>query len=101
MIQLTLIETESTPVEYIKNGILHRNHGHWEERNFHGFRQTRYKGDNWRFYIAWFSGPPLADGTDSIGKVQLWDGRLEPCQMDMDNRVKINGKWYDHQHWDH
>lgn len=101
MEQLSLIEIPSKPVEYIEDGMLHRNHGTWEERNFYGFRQTRYKGEAWRFYICGFTGPQLTDGSDGIGHVQMWDGGETPCQMDMKNRVRIAGRWYGHGHWDH
>lgn len=101
MKQLILIETPSKPVEYIKDGMLHRNHGTWEERNFWGFRQTRYHGDPWQFYISGFSGPQLSDGSDGTGHVLKFDGGTLPCQMDMRGRVRIDGHWYSHKYWDH
>lgn len=103
MAQLSLIETESKPVEYRdKDGFLCRNHGTWEERDFHGYRQTRYPGEPWTFYITSFCGPALADGSDGIGHVSMFDkSSTTPCQMDMRNRVRIAGRWYSHKHWNH
>lgn len=102
MTQPELIETQRTPIEYIKGGMLHRNHGNWEERNFHGFRQVRYTGEPWIFYICGFTGPQLSDGSDGIGHVQMWGCEDETaCQMDIKGRVRILGKWYDYSRWDH
>jgi len=101
MAQPDLITVDPKPIEYHKNGMLHRNHGKWEERNFHGYRQTRYTGEPWIFYICGFCGPSLHDGIDSIGHVLMWDRTETPCQMDTNSRVKINGHWYTHEKWDH
>ena len=101
MEQLNLIDVPSKPVEYVRDGMLHRNHGRWEERNFHGYRQTRYRGEPWMFYISGFTGPALPDGSDSIGHVLMFDGSYTACKMDMKDRVYVDGRWYSHRHWDH
>jgi hypothetical protein len=101
MEQPSLFEIQTRPVEYMKDGMLHRNHGTWEERNFWGFRQTRYPGEPWEFYITGFCGPKLADGSDGVGHVLKFDGGTYPCQMDMRSRVRIDGRWYGRKHWNH
>lgn len=102
MEQLTLLPVETKPVEYVKDGMLHRRH-HWGvERNFGGIRQTKLKGEKrWQFYICGFTGPRLPDGSDGIGHVLCFDGGEVPCEMDMKGRVKINGRWYTYSSWDH
>lgn len=104
MTQPELIQTKPQPVEYTKSGMLHRNHGHWTERNFHGFRQVQDIGNyghKWMFYICGFTGPQLSDGSDGIGHVQMFDQSETACQLDTRGRVLINGRWYDHSRWDH
>jgi len=102
MTQLALDLGEDFIHEYIcREGFLTRSHGQWEERDFHGYRQTRYQGEPWRFFICGFCGPRLSDGSDSIGHVLMWDGTETACQMDTKGRLKINGRWYDYDQWDH
>ncbi|MDO3380419.1 hypothetical protein [Geoalkalibacter halelectricus] len=77
----------------------------WEERNFHGFRQTREKYPNgshseWIFYVSTFGGPVI-DGQDSIANVLMFDGSLRACPIDRKGRILIAGKWWDRRHWDH
>lgn len=97
MIQLSLIEVQSVPVEHVKNGLLHRNHGTWEERDFHGYRQTRYTGENWKFYVPWFSS-----FNSSRCSVSLFNGKCKDgVEIDSKDRIKIKGRWYDRSKWDH
>lgn len=75
------------------------------ERDFHGFRQVKYTSSKspreWIFYISGFSGPPLSDGSDSIGHVLLFSGGTEACLMDEKARVRVRGIWYGHERWEH
>jgi hypothetical protein len=99
--QFVLIDVPSIPVQYVKDGFTCGNHGTWEERDFYGYRQTRYKGDEWRFYITGFCGPRLPNGSDGTGHVLMMDRSTMPCPMDMKGRVRILGSWYSRKHWDH
>lgn len=95
--QPDLLQTERRPVESIKDGMLYRNHGTWEERNFHGYRQTREPGGQWRFYVPWFS-------SSDNGKcsVQLFpDGHEDGIPINEAGSIKILGKWYKYDKWDH
>lgn len=75
------------------------------ERNFHGFRQVKYPGSinpkEWLFYISGFTGPPLSDGSDSVGHVLLFGGGVEPCLMDEAGRLRVRGIWYPADRWEH
>lgn len=102
MTQPDLFATESIPIEFVRDGMLHRRHLWGEERNFQGYRQTRLNGERkWMFYICSFGGPKLSDGSDGTGNVLLFDGRTERCRMDTRSRVLISGHWYNHSKWDH
>lgn len=97
--------TPDTPVEYIRDGMKYRDHGNWKERDFNGIRQTYYPanyGKKWMFYVSGFNSPGDAwnNTPDWIGHVLLFDGGTEPCRM-RDDKILINGRWYDHSRWDH
>ena len=78
----------------------------WERRVIrNGYVQHREVYPNgscgaWQFYISGF-GPTVADG---IGRctVLMVDGKYDHhVPIDADNRIKINGRWYDRRFWDH
>jgi len=78
-----------------------RKHEWGEEYSYHGFRRVNYRGEGWIFYISGFNGPPLADGSDSIGNVLLFGGGTEACKMDMKGRIRIAGRWFNEDKWNH
>ena len=77
----------------------------WQERDYHGFRQTRTCNQfgtwsNWQFYVSTFGGP-VVDGRDTVANVLLTGGGTEACPLRPDSAVKIAGSWWGHEHWDH
>ena len=101
MSQINLFTAAEVPVEFMKDGMLHRQHSWGLERNFHGFRQTKTHGEEWMFYVRGFTVPALPDGSDSIGNVRMFDGGYMPCQMDIKGRIFVEGRWYGRNRWDH
>jgi hypothetical protein len=72
-------------------------------RDFHGYFQCRTGGIGpWRFYVCGFSGPPHANGTDSLCRLLRSDGTNEDCvPIDDTGHVTILGRKYGRDRWDH
>jgi hypothetical protein len=78
----------------------------WERRTIeNGYVQHREIYQNgtrgpWQFYISGF-GPTVENGTGRC-TVLMEGGRYDRnVSIDADNRIKINGRWYDRRFWDH
>lgn len=72
----------------------------WERRIINnGYVQHRevYRNGSrgeWQFYISGF-GPTVEGGTGRCGSYDHF------VPIDANNRIKINGRWYDRRYWDH
>ncbi|MGT2457812.1 hypothetical protein ACU4GI_33460 [Cupriavidus basilensis] len=69
-------------------------------RDFQGFKQYREgEGDRWRFYVASFDA--TVDGQDGYCWVLREDGSNEMVPIDSHGRIRIGGKRYGREDWDH
>jgi len=76
----------------------------WEKRivanGFIQHREIHPDGSRgpWQFYVSSFdSSPP---GQPGMCDVRTSTG-LREVPIDAENRIKVNGRWYDRRHWDH
>jgi hypothetical protein len=66
-----------------------------ETRDYHGFKQFRYPGDGWRFYISTFS----MDG--NTGHIAMSDGTLSDIPITKAGYISVNGRRFGPKSWDH
>lgn len=77
--------------------------GNWEQRNFHGFHQSRERYDSgrkgpWRFYVTGFD----VMGQPNTANVLMADKTAKAvCRVDSTSRLLVLGKWYDSRRWNH
>ena len=78
----------------------------WERRIIrNGYVQNREIYSNgrrgsWQFYVSGFYG--TAEGKMGRCSVRKEDGSYDRnVPINPDNRIKINGRWYDRRYWDH
>ena len=72
-------------------------------RDFRGYYQFRSgKNGSWQFYVCGFSGPPHANGTDSLCRVLRSDGTTAACvPIDAAGHITILGRKYGRNRWHH
>lgn len=78
----------------------------WERRIIrNGYVQNREIYSNgrrgaWQFYVSGFDG--TVEGKMGCCSVRKEDGSYDRnVPINPDNRIKINGRWYDRRYWDH
>ncbi|MDA8430052.1 MAG: hypothetical protein M0T70_12430 [Geobacteraceae bacterium] len=78
----------------------------WERRIIkNGYVQHRevYRNGThgeWQFYVSGF-GPTVEVGTGRCTVLKEGGSYDRTVPIDADNRIKINGRWYDRRYWDH
>ena len=77
--------------------------GNWEQRNFHGFIQSRERyasggKSNWKFCVTGFD----VNGQPDTANVLMADKKTKTiCRIDKKGFLTVEGKRYSSRRWNH